>query len=69
MDGGLFTLNGKPIRYPQFGVTWIDNRVCTACGFIHREQHTWTFYTPEDAMKQAVYILGRPNHTLLSVDQ
>jgi hypothetical protein len=54
---------------PQYAVTWLHNRLCEACGQVHKEQHTWSFFTPQAALGQATFILAQPGYVLLSVDQ
>ena len=53
----------------KYKVGWVWNRVCKACGLIHREENTWEFSTPEDALSQALSILQHPEYVLLFVEQ
>lgn len=53
---------------PKYGVRWIQRETCKACGFESNEQYTFRYFTPEDAMEQALFVLTK-GHTLVYVEQ
>jgi hypothetical protein len=54
--------------HPQNEVGYIWNRKCGACGFVHREESSTGFFTPEAAMDQALFVLRHsPEYVLLYV--
>jgi hypothetical protein len=52
---------------PQYKVCWIQENICSACGFKHKEQFTYAFWTPEAAWDHALDVI-RKGGILQSVD-
>ena len=65
----MSTILKKPESpHPQYKVKWISDDACKACGHHHKDQHTFAFFKPENALDYAITVLSH-GHTLLSVDQ